>query len=993
MASIEALAAAAAASAAAMSGHYLEFPSSKLGQLLGYRGLTIQKVKERSGVTRLHIPPHEKERAKLQHTIPIEVQGTPEQVDLCRLLLDGIAAGNQSDLGHTTTYVSVEPSVIGKLMGYKGKTVKEMTDATGAYIEIQQDRSKGMQDTPQLFIAGPPEAVEKAAQLIVRFIASPGANLQAVLAEDPCFGGQINGGAFSNPQVLQHSVAQNLLAPYQAAPETQGALVGVAPSGAFSAVDPEGPKEERIVEVPARRKGHLLGLRGQTIDLVRKMSGVIKCHIQADRERGQASKVGMIPVQVFGAPDRVAVCISIIEGIVAGDHSGIGHVSDFMIVEPAKVERIKGERWQVINTLKDLTNTYMDILQGAEDGVPVGETQLFMAGPPENVERARTIVNAMLTLMDQMPANADASLANPDMLGSLINRLVPTMAAPQAAPRVQQHHAPAPVRPSFPQSGNLGGINTYGSIGGGLGGGFQARSQQVFGTQSPPAVQNLIASLSTAARTLPPTASAADLAATLQSALSGLAQMPAAAGGAVGDITTALNSVIGQFAGGNQIAVPQPQPQQHNFSNFGGNSGSSYTGTIRPVARSRSPRRAGACYGGDPGFGGGNVGTSGNVGMQTMDFPSSKLGQLLGFRGLTIQKVKERCGLTRLHIPPHEKERAKSQAFIPIEVHGSPEQIDHCRALLDAVCHGDQSELGHATSFVNVEPSVIGKLMGFKGKTVKEMTEATGAYIEIQQDRARGMDDTPQLFVAGPSDAVERATDLIRRFIASPGADLKAVLSESTDNNAAGAFAPVTSSVSQGGGLHLFDPEGPKEERVIEVPAKKKGHLLGLHGQTIELIRHTSGVIKCHIQVERDRGYVDKAGAIRVQVFGAPDKVANCLHLIERVMAGDHTGIGHSTELLVIEPEKVERLKGERWQVINALKDLTSCYMDVLQDGPDALGIEQGTQLFIAGPPENVVRAKTIVTALLSLMDQMPASGEANPELLGSLIGSLVPKA
>lgn len=384
-----------------MTSTTLDFPSAKLGQLLGFKGLTIQKVKERSGVTRLHIPPHEKERAKYQNTIPIEVQGTAEQIDYCRMLLESVCAGDQSDLGHVTRYVGVEPSVIGKLMGFKGKTVKEMTEATGAYIEIQQDRSKGMADTPQLFVAGPADAVENAVQLILRFVAAPGAKLETVLAQGQ-WGDQGN--------------------------EYMG--WGASAEGAITAIDPEGPKEERTVEVPARRKGHLLGLHGQTIELVRQTSGVIKCHILADRERGR-DKTGTIPVQVFGAPDRVATCISMIERIVAGDHSSIGHSSEIMMIDPAKVDRLKGDRWQVINTLKDLTGSYMDLLQGAEAGLAPGETQLFFAGPPENVERARTIVTALLTLMDSLPASGQAS---PDALSNMIGTLLPQL-QPQASGR------------------------------------------------------------------------------------------------------------------------------------------------------------------------------------------------------------------------------------------------------------------------------------------------------------------------------------------------------------------------------------------------------------------------------------------------------------------------------------------------------------------------------------------------------------------------------
>jgi len=320
--------------------------------------------------------------------------------------------------------------------------------------------------------------------------------------------------------------------------------------------------------------------------------------------------------------------------------------------------------------------------------------------------------------------------------------------------------------------------------------------------------------------------------------------------------------------------------------------------------RSRSPRGSYA------GATSNSVATNGSLSSALttstgFDFPSSKLGQLLVFKGLTIQKIKEISGVTRLHI--HDKEKAKYQDSIPIEVAGSPKQVDHCKRVLESLIAGDQTELGHLTTYVNIEPSVVGKCMGYKGTTVKQMTEVTGCYIEIQQDRSRGNADTPRLFVAGQPDAVDSAVQLINRFIASPGIKLDAVLGpgagtesqpalpSSVSNDAASALQPLLNALasasgnpqlanpaylqsclntSSDGALSAFEPDGPKVERIIEVPARKKGHLLGLHGQTIEKIRQTSGVIKCHIMA--DKGYMDKQGNIQVQIFGTKERVDIC---------------------------------------------------------------------------------------------------------------------
>lgn len=227
----------------------------------------------------------------------------------------------------------------------------------------------------------------------------------------------------------------------------QGNL-GTPGDGELSAFEPDGPKEERIIEVPARKKGHLLGLHGQTIEKIRQTSGVIKCHIMADR--GRTDKEGSIQVQIFGTREHVEACQDLVERVVAGDHSGIGHASAILPVEAGKVNRLRGDHWQVINALKDLTSTYLDILQaddpavqrlrlqegGLQAGVQPGEAQLFIAGPHECVERAKTIVTTLLTMMDHVPANGEIS---PEALGSVLNALIPalpslTAPAPSPAP-------------------------------------------------------------------------------------------------------------------------------------------------------------------------------------------------------------------------------------------------------------------------------------------------------------------------------------------------------------------------------------------------------------------------------------------------------------------------------------------------------------------------------------------------------------------------------
>mmetsp|Transcript_15054 Transcript_15054/g.47287 ORF Transcript_15054/g.47287 Transcript_15054/m.47287 type:complete len:277 (+) Transcript_15054:108-938(+) len=145
----------------------------------------------------------------------------------------------------------------------------------------------------------------------------------------------------------------------------------------------------------------------------RQVSGVRKCHLQEGREAGNW---GSIHVEIVGAWERVEACEQLIHQVVSGDHSGIGHATDTMPIEVHKISRLMGHRGQVVTLLKDLTGTYLDIQQGPCAGVPAGEAQIFMAGPIENIGKARMLIAEFLRMMDLVPASSDGS-AGAEQLG------------------------------------------------------------------------------------------------------------------------------------------------------------------------------------------------------------------------------------------------------------------------------------------------------------------------------------------------------------------------------------------------------------------------------------------------------------------------------------------------------------------------------------------------------------------------------------------------
>jgi len=404
------------------------FPSSKLGQLLGVRGTTIQKLKDVSGVTRLHI--RDKERARTQPTVPVQVQGDQAAVTHCTQLLESLVIGDQTAIGHLTTYLPVDSQLIGKLMGHRGQTIKEMTDVTGCYMEIQQREDQGVVDgQPRLFFAGEPDRVDHALNLAERFIASPGSRLDLVLTAEekqaapalppsslpaaslpplqaPKAVMRPAGGVGAVAQALLNAVGggqrQQQQQQYTAAlPPRTPAFSSQAPAravdsggglaaGAFTgAGDIGGPLEERTVEIPARFKGHLLGLRGQTIDTIRQLSGVSRCHMN---ERRGGDRNGMIPVEIVGEPSCVEACVHLIRGVEAGDHTGLGHVTTYIPVDPANIGKLMGAKGQTIKEMTERTGCYMEIQQYPEQGVYDGQPKLFVVGPPEKVDAAANLI-------------------------------------------------------------------------------------------------------------------------------------------------------------------------------------------------------------------------------------------------------------------------------------------------------------------------------------------------------------------------------------------------------------------------------------------------------------------------------------------------------------------------------------------------------------------------------------------------------------------------
>lgn len=137
-----------------------QIPTAKVCDVLGVRGMNIRAVKQQSGVHKITIL----DRAE---PATVQVTGTPAHIERARALVMTIVSGDQSCVGNATAVVPIEDSMVPRIIGPKGQTMKQMKDQSGAYIAVRKN-PEGMQQ--QVEITGPPDAVSVARQLVLRFL-------------------------------------------------------------------------------------------------------------------------------------------------------------------------------------------------------------------------------------------------------------------------------------------------------------------------------------------------------------------------------------------------------------------------------------------------------------------------------------------------------------------------------------------------------------------------------------------------------------------------------------------------------------------------------------------------------------------------------------------------------------------------------------------------------------------------------------------------------
>lgn len=113
----------------------LEFPIAVTGGIIGSRGAKIAEVRSKSGA--------QVSIEKTEEKCKVILTGTPEQIERARVLVQELAAEARPGVRRTENeqVVQVPQSMIGKVIGRGGETIKRLQRETGAKIDVISDGS------------------------------------------------------------------------------------------------------------------------------------------------------------------------------------------------------------------------------------------------------------------------------------------------------------------------------------------------------------------------------------------------------------------------------------------------------------------------------------------------------------------------------------------------------------------------------------------------------------------------------------------------------------------------------------------------------------------------------------------------------------------------------------------------------------------------------------------------------------------------------------
>jgi far upstream element-binding protein len=236
---------------------------------------------------------------------------------------------------------------------------------------------------------------------------------------------------------------------------------------------------------------------------------------------------------------------------------------------------------------------------------------------------------------------------------------------------------------------------------------------------------------------------------------------------------------------------------------------------------------------------GGDAGAHGGV-TETMQVPAMLVGKLIGRGGETIRQLQATTG-THIQVDHSGVGPEKS-----ITITGkSIEDVARAKAAILTVDSNETSQI------IQCPPSVVGRIIGRGGETIRALQSASEARITVNQDFPP--DHPREVIINGKSDACERAALMINELI----------------HGEPGSAQAIIQRVCQLHGIGKSD--------VMLAPKMIIGRIIGRGGETIKQIQKMSGAT---IQIDQSED------PCKVSLAGQPSAVEQAKGFINEIMSG-----------------------------------------------------------------------------------------------------------
>jgi len=153
------------------------------------------------------------------------------------------------------------------------------------------------------------------------------------------------------------------------------------------------------------------------------------------------------------------------------------------------------------------------------------------------------------------------------------------------------------------------------------------------------------------------------------------------------------------------------------------------------------------------------------------------VGKLIGKGGGTIMGLQSSTGCS---IQVDQNTLSREGECRRVTLKGAPGALEAAKTAIHATLAAEGTGVvpagggGETSTDVSCPPSVVGRIIGRAGETIKLLQAASGAYILVNQNFPEGHDR--QITITGTQDAVERATNMVRDLIDNDQTSVQAVI-------------------------------------------------------------------------------------------------------------------------------------------------------------------------------------------------------------------------